>query len=348
MKSVLITGMTAPQASANANKRNLSFAGLMAKTLYAHGNRVVMKDPDLLKTHQDLEEFDAILVGVAPITSVSASKSYGALDLINKLWGDDRLTLFIDAPKPSLITASLRSIMATPENLVKPFYSMRRGYQAATQKETFDHLMSAVTHLSESEWPDTLYPRLPWTSEVKVAQQLPEKAEHALQGINLDAFTISDKEPARTERVNRWSVDNNTTPWTKKISLTTRYPIEPMKQSRYWDDSNVEEQLAHSAGALMSPDRAGVWWSYRFMQAMNTGTPIATEWRESCALGGPWSVLPTAIEDMGPEKRFELSLEQTVRYMAAIPDKNTAMEILEAAIGLQAINTTRRLDSAIQ
>lgn len=341
MKNILITGMTAPQASTSANERSLAFAGLVKDVLQRSGHNVVMKDPSMSWTLDELDRYDAVILGIAPITSLSASKAYGALHVARLLWYSEKLTLLVDSPRPASISASLRAIIGTPENLVKPFYAVRRGYQMAREKEHFDNLMQAVNLLHTEDWPDTMYPALPWSDTDEVMKQLPENAR-SLIGVNLDAHLIADSEPPRRERVSRWLTDTPDTPWIGKVSSNLRFPIERAKQHRSWDDARIENEIAHSTGVLVSPDRSGTWWSHRFMQCMNAGTPVATEWRESGVLGKPWSVLASSIEDMSTAERTELSWEQTAAYITAVPDKNTAARRLEVTTGLQATTKEAR------
>jgi len=333
MKKVLITGMSAPQTSANGNQRALSFAGVLSKVLTEAGHNVTIEPPSMWWTQEYVDSYDSVLLGISPITSLSANNAYGALHAINMLWGSDALTLFVDAPRPVQIPTSLRAIQSNPENLIKSFYSFRRGYKDAAAQ--LDSLLNAVNLLATSEWPTTLYPSLPWASKDTVAEQLPHGARHGLEGVNLDSHLLAQNPPKDVDRVSRWAIDNPKSSWAAKKTKTLLYPVIPMKSTRFLSDADIETTLSHSIGALIAPDREGLWWSYRYMQSMNSGTPIATEWRESGVLGEPWSVLGSAIEAMSPKERKSLSWEQTSTYINAIPSKEAAVEIIEELIGLR-------------
>ena len=62
MSRVLITGMSAPQVSASANKRSLSFAGLVDKVLTDAGHQVVMLEPDITWEAQHLDSTTQFLL----------------------------------------------------------------------------------------------------------------------------------------------------------------------------------------------------------------------------------------------------------------------------------------------
>jgi hypothetical protein len=62
---------------------------------------------------------------------------------------------------------------------------------------------------------------------------------------------------------------------------------------------------------------------------MNTNIPVATEWRESAAISASWSILPSSIEEMTPDTRFDLALRQKETYLSSIPGKEEALETLQ-------------------
>ena len=335
MSRVLITGMTASQMSLNANERSLSFAGVMAKALKSTKHEVTILEPDVLWTEENLDYYDHVVVGIAPITSISANHAYGALHVLRMLWNSDKMTLFVDAPNPSQISASLNAIVSQPKNIVKPFYSGRVGYQRLLNVPgAADEILSAVSLLVNEQWPDTVYPSLPWKTDELVAAEFPKGASNTLFGINLDSFLISETPPGSYERVNRWAADDQTSTWTKKLSLTLDYPVEKMKLNKGWTDKQIEELISHSTGSLITPHKKTTWWTHRYVQSMNTGTPVATEWKESGLIGDSWSVLAASIESMSPSQRQELSWNQTAQYMVRIPSKDTALKILENLIGV--------------
>ena len=110
MSKILLTGMTAPQSSLKSNLRNISFSYAMYSALIDAGHEVEWVDPKIDITKKELESYDSVLVGIAPITSLSANKMYGALNIINLMWGSKKLTLLADAPNISQISTTLRSI----------------------------------------------------------------------------------------------------------------------------------------------------------------------------------------------------------------------------------------------
>jgi hypothetical protein len=337
MSKILITGMSAAQASLNSNKRSLAFAGVLHKVLTESGHDVVMRDPKVDWTLEDLEEYSAVIVGVSPITSLSANKAYGALNVIDLLWEDSRLRLLIDAPHPAQISASLRSVTTNPSNLIKPFFAYRQGYQLASNESVSRRLLGVTERLLNEAWPETIYPSLPWRKQDLVSQELPAKVEGSLTGLNLDSFLVPEQAPKQTyERIDKWAADSSTSAWTRKIQKTLAFPVSPMRHTKGDTDVQVGEQISRSVGALISPHRDGTWWTYRYIQSLGLGVPVATDWKESQVIGESWSVLAAAVEHLSEGQRRELAWDQLRDYMDAIPRRENARKNVEDLLGLHA------------
>jgi hypothetical protein len=333
MSRILITGMSAPQTSISANKRSLSFAGLVKDVLTDAGHQVVMIEPDLTWEQENLNYYDTIMVGVSPLTSLSANYAYGALHLINLLKGSDKLVLFVDAPNPAQIKSSLTSISNWNGNLTKEFYKNRKGYNLAVAKS--NELLSVVEFLLNETWPTTLYPLLPWNKEVSISSQLPDGAAGSLVGVNLDFYILKKNTDGPTDRTARWVADNPDSPWTKKKLSTLNYPAMPMKWNKGWTDTQVEQQIGQSIGALITPHKDTTWWTYRYIQAMNTATPISSLWLNTSTIGHSWSYLASAIEGMSAKERYDLSKAQTDAYLSSIPTKDDAIANLQDALSIR-------------
>jgi hypothetical protein len=61
---------------------------------------------------------------------------------------------------------------------------------------------------------------------------------------------------------------------------------------------------------------------------------VATDWRESSAIGSSWAHLASKIEDMSQEERNALAKEQRKDYVNAIPTRTDAAITLSSALKL--------------
>jgi len=333
MGNTLLTGMTAGHTSKNANERSLTFAGVINQTLTAAGHDVTWADPDINWTQDMLDKFDAVIVGIAPITSLAANRAYGALNIIETMYDSSKLTLYIDAPMPQLITASLSSIERGQTDLVKPFFSYRKQYALAASDPQRARLESAIHRLYADPWPTTIYPMLPWEAE-PLAKGLPEGAG-GLFGVNLDAVLLSDGPVPEYERDQVWAIDSYRTRWAITTAKSVVLPTTPMRPDKTTTDWDVEQLMASTIGTMISPQKTGgTWWSYRYVQALRTGSPVVTEWRDSGILGSAWSFLPARIETLSDTDRLSLAQDQKDTYLSAINDRVTATAELETLLEL--------------
>jgi hypothetical protein len=329
MSKVFLTGMSAPQASSSSNKKSLTFAGVLDKVLTSAGHEVTWASPSVYMTKESLDKFDAVLVGISPLTSVGANRVYGALSVINALKNTDKLTLFVDTPTPSQIEVSLRAVITNPETLTKSFFSYRKEYSnVIADKDLLNSVLSGAKYLYENDWATTLYPKLPWKSDIKLAPN----AKTNLVGVNLDSHIILETD-VESDRRPKWVIDNLTTTWAKSTTAALSLPNSLMKWNKGWTDEQVAEQILRSIGAIVSPDkRDGTYWSYRYIQAINSNTPVVTDWKESHLIGDAWNILATNIESMSQEKRDLVAMAQRESYVANIPSKQQAVEILQNSI----------------
>lgn len=327
--------MTASQASPSANSKNISFAFAIYKCLTEAGYSVDWKDPEISINSIDLEEYDSVLVGISPITSLSANRAYGALNIIDMLWDNPKLKFFIDAPNTVQIASSLKSIDSNPLNLLKDFYSYRKGYNSVVSDVRVTSRMSSAVHkLMKKDWPTTIYPSLPWKKNKQLGLKLLPNAVKNLVGLNLDSYLITDP-PIYFDKRDKWVVDNHLNKEIVKLIDTLSFPTSPMKWNKGWTDSQVLDQISRSSGVIISPCKSdGSWWSYRYVQAINTLTPIYTSWIETSSLGPSWSYLAPAIEDLEHNDRAILALEQRDSYIENIPTKEDALEILKQLLAI--------------
>lgn len=333
--------MSAAQASTTANIRTLSFSGVLAKSLRAAGHEVVWEVPSVDWTKDFLTQFDSVIVGISPLTSLSANYCYGGLHVITELLDDKRLALVADSPQPAQIEASLKTIVGNPESLTKDFYSNRRGFQKVNNDAQRTRLIATVTRLLNETWPTTIYPKLPWHSIDTIKQQFLKGAADSLVGINLDAELLELKE-AETDRRLKWSADSLGTPWAKKVTTNLIYPVSLMKWNKGWADNLVEEQIGRSTGVLITPHKKdGTWWTYRYVQAINTSTPVATLWTESIAIGPSWGNLAATIETLSQDERDIVATEQRESYVAAIPAIDDARTQLHKTLGITKRKATK-------
>lgn len=324
-----MTGMSSAHTSPKVHATSLSFFGALYKALTTVGDHEVAWGPaDINLTKQDIDKFDLILVGISAPTSVSANNAYGALNLINILYGSPKLRFVVDGPQSWQIEQSLASVLKQPESLVKDFYAKRPGFQTAKSKLGF--LIEACSILATAEWPTTIFPTLPWKSVESVEENLPSGAKGKLIPINVDSLLINIENSYSASRTDSWLIDRADTEWARRATNSVSSEVQLIKLSKKETDLDIELKMKTSSGLLISPQkrRGGTWWSYRYIQALNSGTPVATEWRDSGRLCAEWGLLPSQLEDMSTIERAYVAIRQKEVYMSNIPSNQDIRDSL--------------------
>lgn len=338
MAKILITGMTSPQSSRRLNARSLFFSGAIEKILEKSGHHVEWQNLTIEMSKKDVDMYDVVILGVAPALSVTANKAYGVLNMLDVLWADERLKILIDTPTPSSITANLRAIRKDASRLFSEFYYARKQYEATVLNlKARSRVLSAIDLMAEEKWPEILYPRTPWTDIDAIASKLPQGARESVTGVCVDSYFLPQRASAPSWPVhNTWAVDTKSTKWAASTISSLRFPHVTMKARRMSDDDAVSKMISSSFGALISPNNDGsLSWSSRWAQAMNAGTPIASDWKLTSKIGKSWSYLAAGIEEMSMVDRYELSLFQMIDYENAIPQPQEVLHTLETKLGIQ-------------
>jgi len=337
---VLITGSTSPQASVKTANRIPTFAALMAHSLASQGVKTDFIEPQLSITKEVLDAYDYVLVGIAPPTSLSANRVYPAFAIANRALKAGKLLLFIDAPEPYKIQASIKSCYLNVSDLQKPFYKMRRSYHEFVAREDVQsEVYEFIDFLYTQNWPALLFPAFPWSTDESVRKALPNV--DTVVPINLDADLLNSSRvyPDLSAERSYWTSDAPKSRWTGKVSRTLVNPVVPTRH-RKWDlEEETLERMKRSVGTLVSLYRSDeVWWSPALAQSLSVGTPVATDWRHSQVLGPEWGFLPSSIEGLSNSERFDLAVAQRDSYLLAV---NAWDKTVKRAFDKQSNNTER-------
>lgn len=321
---ILMTGMGSHHCK---RPENTSFFTVLADALESYAE-VIWMSPKFSWTKEDLDQFDLIVFGFIPPTSLSANKLYGAMRVLSLMFDSPKLKLVVDSPQVWQYKNSLAAVIRDPMVLLSRAYERRESYNLAKQQASV--LKDAATAMGSGVWPEILYPSLPWNSDEAVADALRFVDASQITGINLDALLI-EAEPQRLGRRDVWAAENQKSSWIDSIAKTIALPMEPTKVGRKTDDKYAYEIIRDSVGLLLPPQERNsiTWWNYRLIQAMNTGTPIATYWPATQGFDQSWSMLAYQIEDMTPAQRNSLAIKQRESYLNAVSSADDVLKILK-------------------
>lgn len=326
---ILFTGMTSAHCK---DGHNTSFFRTLARA-YSEMAEVVWSTPKLSWSRSDLENFDLVILGIAPPTSLASNYIYGSLHVLNLLYESPKLKLVVDSPQMWQYKNSIRAFKRDPEQIFGSFYSNRVDYEAAKSSRVRSSVDSVAEKLQSVKWPTTLVPTLPWLSLDSMTRKVPFISKESLLPLNLDTFLLTETSP-QIGRELVWAVENTNSVWWKSLESTLRNPGVSIRYSKKPKDAEVAERIKTSMGLIVPPQdrKVGTWWSYRYIQAMNSATPVATYWNDMVGFDQSWLYLAYQLEDMSPYDRQHVAYQQRSSYLENLPTKDESLKTLNKLV----------------
>lgn len=326
---VLVTGSTAQQASRLHAERTPTFSNLLVRSFQDAGVDARVMSPRLDWDEKFLSEFDLVIVGVAPTTSITANKIYPAMITAEKARNIGNLALLMDAPESYKILPSFRS-WQDMEKTLKSFYDRRKNYSEVAQDENLQaQLKSFITHLCEDPWPTTFFPEFPWSTKDYMIKNISNLDSEALVGVNVDMYVLLQPPKVRNFYASDeyWTCDAMN-PFGKEQQKLLNKPVIPIKST--WESENETlTRIRESIGTLVATYRWGEsWWSPALAQSLSQGVPVVHDWRYTGYMGEEWSHLASTIENMSLSEREELAYSQKQLYLNHLPEQDETSEKL--------------------
>lgn len=329
---VLLTGTTSQHISKEMHRRVPTFAGLLNQVLQSTGAEVDWEAPELTMGEEYLYEFDRVIVGVSSPASLAAYHAYGALSVVEHMYGTGRLSLFVDSPEPHRVLAGLQQVSRGADALLKPLYGRRKGFLQAHDEEMTPRLLKAAEWLSEAPWPVTYHPDLPWSLSGAMSRHIPLISPERAVPLQVDRMILRDFDN-NSEETRNWVADDISSRWTKTIAQTLANPVAPAKAKRTDTAEDMMLRLSTSLGMLASVYRGGdSWWTPSVALALSAGTPVVSDWRLTSSLGDCWSLLATNIEQMSSDERTDLAAGQRKTYEDRLPDMSEVAEAVKRSL----------------
>lgn len=329
---VLITGSTAQQCSTRTASRTPTFSTLLAKGLHDGGAEVSIVEPSIYLSEEEIAEYDTVVVGVAPPTSLSANKIYPAFSVASKAKKVGNLSLFLDAPEPYKIQSSLKSCYLNVSDLQKEFYSRRKSYSDLVREPNLrQEVLGFVEFLYNEKWPRTFYPAFPWSKNRFVSQSLSGTDDTNLVPVILDSYLLRMPYVTRDFHITKeyWTCDSMKTDWSSNVISGLAFDVVPTRSSKWEEEEDTNERIKKSIGTLVSVYRSGdPWWSPALAQSLAQGVPVVTDWRHSSVLGAEWSHLASTVETMSEAERHDLSDRQRSSYTKVVGSWEQTIERL--------------------
>lgn len=317
---ILLTGATASQTTTD---RKPTFSAFLFDSLTSAGNEVhFASKPSVAMRVADIKKYDKVIVGIAPPTSVTAYQVYPSFALAGKAWKAGNLELFIDAPEPHKIQASINSCHSGKSDLTKDFFSRRKGYSDykfdSKVREEVDRFIEL---LATEKWPNTYYPAFPWCTPDEYQSSL-NMGRYSIVPLYPDSWMMS-KDYVSTEDATKstyWTADNGSTAWVKNLKKHLTNEVVLSQQGRGSTEQDIVDRVRGSIGSIVSVYRGGQpWWSPLLAYSLSVDVPVVTDWRLTDYMGSEWGMLATTVESLSHNMRYELANAQKTTYLKNIP-----------------------------
>lgn len=334
-KKVLLTGCSASQSSSSLNERMPTFAGLLSSALIYAGHEVIWDSPRFNWDEHDLADFDVVIVGLTPPTSVASYRLYGALSVIEIAKRVTNVRYLVDAPEPNKLWNGLRATANNPGDLVKDFYNKRPDFNKASQPKELDRLQSVVLDLFENEWERTIVPAFPWFKPSHITNYIPNLTEDSVEPICLDSVLLTAVKSSSLymkSESDHWVYDSHTR-WVKDLEKTIKHETRPMVSKKWSNNGETLSTINKSIGSIIATYKNNdPWWSMNLSQSLFINTPVVTDWRHTSFVGPSWSVLAHQIEEMTPGQRSALAVDQKNSYIKVISSFDESIERVLSAV----------------
>lgn len=324
---ILMTGMASAHCSVKGNVT--FFQGLYRA--FSSFCDVTICEPKPTWTRSDLEAFDLVVVGLTPPTSLAANKIYGAFHVLDLMYESPKLRLVVDSPQLWQFKNSIASFKRSPLQILGAAYKSRKNYSLALDSLSGE-FVSLAEKMSTLIWPKTYLPKLPWASTESAAIKTGFVPPSRALGIQIDSFFLDRAPSASSSMVKKqqWAVENFKSTWWSLASKLLRLPGVPTADGSRPKDSQVESVISASVGLVVPPQdrKVGTWWTYRYIQALNSNTPVITHWQDTAQFSEAWSKLAYQVEDMDAYDRQDLARIQYKDYTDNVPNSDQVVETL--------------------
>lgn len=308
---VLISGSTSQQIG---NGTRLGYGPVI--DLFAAAIRDAGADVEhrRLVPEEDINDYDCLLIGMAPFNGLNATYLYGMLDAIRRARASKvGLVLYVDDWQIPLLKTGIRTQIRQPERLAREaIRTARRDLDWGMAH--LDELMTVVHAFNDRPWPTTLAPKFEWGNADGLFEKLPTRKR-----ITIDPSAYAVEYPTQlrpdAERYGAWvlGILSDQRAWVEKLGLS--WPVSYVGGKKSKADAPMKEidlvqRYADCWGVLSPPYKAlnGTgWWRNRYVYAARTGAVLLGDPAEVGLIGDAYLTTPDVVESLGVPQLRELA-----------------------------------------
>lgn len=345
---VLFTGYTSQQVGGRIMLGYASLPEMYMQVLQDAGHECVMKK---IAPDEDISEYDAMIVGQAPLHSLGAYYLYPVLEAISRARTSNVALLFsLDDWQLNNLMSGVRTINKNTDRVFKGQRSQKGNDDPSTfiykkdrhwgvQPHVRPRIESVIRAMEDRPWPTTIVPKFNWGDESKITKHVPTRE---LVPLDMSPYCTNYNTVinADSTRVNQWVLGTLALheKWVDKLSLN--WPVQyyggPVRTSPYprVKEPELLDAYAHSWGTMAVPyGHAGSgWYRHRYVHAMHTRCVMLVDPKDGECIGPSWTVKPSEIEVMTQSQLRELADAQYVEQGKLMSSKEEVQTKLVEAI----------------
>jgi hypothetical protein len=299
---VLLTGSTSTQTRNKTNIRVFSLTAALNAGLEAGGHTVTWGSPDPDNEAKDIQDYDIVLVGLAPVNSLGARWAAAACGLIGRCWKEGvPVMTFVDDWKVREAQAGLRRFRMHPEKLLQYLGRVQNTKFLPWIEQNTDIVLEAIHKMHDDVWPSTITCLFPWGDHDLIREKT---TIYELAWVDpswmVPQWPITP--PTDEDRTREWVLAGLSRYEGWRDSLNAEWPIAcygNMAAKIYPNmvEDKMPNRYAQSWGVLCHkyPHAGSGWWRNRFPFTAMAGSILYGDPQEMAPLGGPYM---TQIEEI--------------------------------------------------
>lgn len=339
---ILITGMTPTQAGRPGRYQWLTVPALFAEALRAGGDTVEHRE---YVPGEDLRSYDAILIGLVPVSSIAARHVYGTLDLIARCYGGavQNFRFYVDDWQfDKIIGAAKNKHKQGGANLFTTIKGRTNREWAETPHGRAQVALGCEI-LATAIWPQTISVAYPWGDTSKLPELPAEQMIYIdPSALCWDKYQENVVPPADRKRQwilgtlanhDKWLATQNFHWPVHLIGPPSTGALVPRKEPE------LIQIVGMNTGALTPPYRAlsGTgWWRSRFLYTARVGTVNFMDPADAELIGPAtaWAANNlAALESLPPDRLADLARVQLDELRAVTWSREQLLSEMAAAVG---------------
>lgn len=330
MAKCLITGMSTQQVGGKSMYQYGTVSSYFKQALEDKGWDVDHKrfDPTARDSRaaSNIKDYDAIMVGLLPVSSLGARNIYGALWSVRQAREHRIPVLFyVDDWQLSLYKSQWKTVINVPSRLTKQFLESARSDWDWAQDWAIRREMTEVLRpFAQGDWGRVLVPAFEWGDHTKLAKYVLGTNHYVDVSVYAPLHPINPVAPEA--RYGQWilgTLSKQSKEWAEGHMERCSWPVKTYGSARSnWASASLKEpelvqQYAESWGVIATPyamHPGSGWWRNRYTYSAQCNAILFTDPADAARIGEAYQIPVSTIERSSIAELQEIARQQKLLY----------------------------------